>query len=135
MKICNLALVCLGLLMLLSSIQLEILHHTGDAWIWIHIILGIFLSVIIAWHLLLHYKSRWQKLFSKQTKPKIKIMAVLIMLTLVTGLIATVHWLAGYAHNAIGGIHGKLGFLFLIIAVTHCFRYRKFYMNKSKKHA
>ena len=53
----------------------------------------------------------------------------------VTGLIATVHWLAGYAHNAIGGIHGKLGFLFLIIAVTHCFRYRKFYMNKSKKHA
>ena len=60
-------------------------------------------------------------------------MAVLILLTLVTGLIATAHWLAGYAHNAIGGIHGKLGFLFLIIAVTHCFRYRKFLYEQKQK--
>ena len=130
MKICNLALVCL-------DVYVVVLHTAWDppscgrCMDWIHIIPRIFLSVIIAWHLLLHYKSRWQNCFPAKPKPKNQDYGEKLILLTLSPTDCNSSLAGRYAHNAHGGIHGNWDWV-----SNHCrhslFRYRKFYMNKSK---
>ncbi|MDE5916290.1 MAG: hypothetical protein K2G71_06930, partial [Duncaniella sp.] len=50
--------------------------------------------------------------------------------TLITGVIASIHWLVTFTHSPIGGIHGKLGFLMIIFSVLHISKRIKFFKSK-----
>lgn len=36
-----------------------------------------------------------------------------------SGIAATVQWIVENGHSPIGGVHGKIGFLMVIIAIIH----------------
>ena len=46
-------------------------------------------------------------------------MSVFGLLTLVSAMAATTHWILTDAYTGIGGIHGKIGLVFLILIIVH----------------
>lgn len=118
------------IVMLGSSIQLEITHGSLHFWVWIHIVLGILFSGLVAWHLQLHYQWRnWLRLLWKQKSPDMKWLTVIGILTLVTALMATTGWFVSPKHSKVGAIHGKFGFLFVALVVWHIIRRIRFYIR------
>lgn len=128
LNLCNWSLLPLTIIMLASAIQLEATDGKGDAWVWLHIVTGIALTAVALWHLTLHYSSRWEQLFSRKTGSKIKWMTIFLTLTAVTGIIATAQWHPVCLHTHLGAIHGKLGLIFLFLAITHALHYRRYYL-------
>lgn len=129
LKICNWSLAAFAIVMLASGIQLEITGWEAAAWVWVHIAMGAAMAGVAVWHLWLHYRARWGQLFSRQSRPKVKFMTVFLILTTVTGLIATAQWLPTGVPTHIGGIHGKLGFIFLFLTITHGLHYKQYYLK------
>ena len=129
LKISNWSLIPLSVSMLASAVQLEITEGKDAGWVWTHILIGIALAILIVWHICLHYSKRWAQLFLQQTKPKVKFMTVFLILTAITGIIATFQWYDNRLHTSFGGIHGKLGFIFLFLAITHGMHYKRYYLK------
>lgn len=127
LKTCAWSLVVVTVLMSGSAIQLEILSGKSNLWVWVHIILGILYLVLAMWHLRLHFggHDRLRRLW-KQKSADTKWLTITGLLTLVTALIATIGWIASPIHSKIGAVHGKLGFIFLILAAIHTLRRAKF---------
>lgn len=128
-KLCNWPLVPLSVAMLASAVQLEATGGRDRAWVWVHIFLGIVITVWCGWHLWLHFHGRWRGLMSRQTRPKVKFMTVFLALSAVTGLAVTPEWYLSNLHTGFGGFHGKLGFIFLFLAITHGLHYKRFYFK------
>ncbi|MDD6313492.1 MAG: hypothetical protein PUA78_00530 [Porphyromonadaceae bacterium] len=55
------------------------------------------------------------------------------LLTLVTVVIATGHWLTSFTHSSIGGVHGKLGFMMIILCLCHIVKRIRFFRPTPKK--
>lgn len=125
-KLCNKWLKVMLLLILASGIQLE---ATGGryAWsVWVHIVLGVVLTVLSVYHIYLHYrKSNWFMRFAKNRNKVTRVLWWVFLLTVVSGIAATIQWIVEGGHSPIGGVHGKIGFLMVIIAVIHAVRQRK----------
>lgn len=131
LELCNWSLLILTVLIVTSGIQLEIISGGSISWVSVHIILGISFSLLIAWHLELHFQRRnWLRLLWKQKFQNTKWLTVTGILTLLTAVIATIGWLASPVHSKIGAVHGKLGFLFVILIVWHIFRRIRYYRLK-----
>lgn len=130
LKICNWSLILLSVWMLASALQLEITGGESVAWVWIHIMIGIAITAFAIWHLALHYHTRWSRLFTRQTRPKVKFMTLFLALSAITGIIATAQWMSECCHTHLGAIHGKLGFIFLLLAITHGLHYKRYYLKK-----
>lgn len=126
LRICDTALLAVTVLALASSIQLEATGSSVSTWVWVHIAVCTAFIALICRHIYLHFKWNWRRLFSPK-KVIIKALSVLGLLVVLSASVAAVHWIATENHSGIGGIHGKLGFLFLIIATAHIVRHRKFY--------
>lgn len=124
LKICNRTLGITLLLMLVSGIQLEATSGRYVWTVWLHIILGILLIVLSIYHIYLHYrKSNWFARFAKNRNASTRILWWVFLLTAVTGIGATISWLADNQHTPLGGVHGKIGFLMVIIAIIHAVRH------------
>lgn len=120
LKLCNRTLGITLLLMLASGIQLEATSGRYPWSVWVHIILGILLTVLSLYHIYLHYrKSNWFTQFAKNRNASTRILWWVFLLTAVTGIGATISWLADNQHTPLGGVHGKIGFLMVIIAIIH----------------
>lgn len=126
LRICDAALLAVTVLSLASSIQLEATGSSGTSWVWIHITVCTAFIALICRHIYLHFKWNWRRLFTSK-KGTIKALSVLGLLVVLSAGIAAAHWIATGTHSGIGGLHGKIGFLFLIIATAHIIRHRKFY--------
>lgn len=129
LRICNWTLLSLSLLMLVSSVELELNPVGEKAWVWLHLIFGCFFTGFILWHVKLHRKP---VVDSGQMKrhyhgKNLRWLGLLFFLTLITSVIATFCWIGSYIHTTIGGIHGKIGFIFLIFLLFHIKNYRRFY--------
>lgn len=130
LKICDWLLVILTVLMLSSSIQLEITSGSSKFWVWMHIVLGTAFFVMIGWHLRLHFQWRnWFRLLWKQKLKNTKWLTAVGILTIVTAVISTIGWVVSPEHSKIGAVHGKFGFLFVALVLWHIFRRLKFYRN------
>lgn len=130
LKLCNRSLGFVLLLILISGVQLEVTSGQYAWSVWTHIVLGILLTALSVYHIFLHYrKSNWFARFAKNRKTVTRILWWVFLLTAVTGLIATAIWLDCRCHSHLGAIHGKLGFLMVILAVIHALR------NKKNKHS
>lgn len=125
-KLCNRSLALLLVVMLASGIQLE---ATGGvyAWsVWAHIIIGLIFTALCIYHIYLHYKfSNWFSRFAKNRNTITKILWWVFLFTAVSGIAATVIWIGDSAHSILGGIHGKIGFLMIVVAVIHALRHKK----------
>lgn len=124
LKICNRSLGFILLLMLASGIQLE--ATSGQyAWaVWLHIVLGILLTAVSLYHIFLHYRSgNWFARFAKNRNITTRILWWVFLLTAISGIAATIIWLDGHNHSHFGAIHGKIGFLMVIVATIHAARH------------
>lgn len=124
LKICNRTLGITLLLMSASGIQLEATSGRYPCSVWVHIILGILLTVLSLYHIYLHYReSNWFTRFAKNRNTSTRILWWVFLLTAVTGIAATISWIGHNQHTPLGGVHGKIGFLMVIIAIIHAVRH------------
>lgn len=120
LRVCDRILGIVLIVMLVSGIQLEATSGRYAWSVWAHIALGIVLTVLSVWHIYLHYRwSDWFARFRKNRNRSTRILWWIFLVTAVTGIIATVVWLVGHDHSPIGAIHGKIGFLMVIVGVIH----------------
>jgi len=129
-KICNWTLMIVSVMMLISSIQVEC-WWLGMTLIWLHIGLGILFYVLIGWHLQLYLqKHNWFVGLKRQKSHLTRWLAVYGFLTLLTAIIATVQMFITWRSTAIGGWHGKIGFIFAAFAIVHIVERIRFYQRQ-----
>lgn len=126
-KLCDWLLLVTTVLITASSIQLEVTGGASRAWVWGHMVIAILFITLIGWHIYLHFRwSEWlKKLFGKRNL--LRWMSLFGLLVVVSAIIASAHWFVSYAHGGVGGLHGKLGLVFLLLIIIHAIKHRKFY--------
>ena len=212
LKICDWTLLVLTLLILASSLQLEITAGATPLWVWLHMFLGTLFLLLILRHLYLHFRwtNWWTRLVASRPAPSIpsssspdsrpapevpissspeapsspspdsrpakasscfnvsvpvqwserkraaspqspaspqppaspqsatprnsrrplRWLTLTGILLLLSAVAAAAHWLADPVHSGIGALHGKIGFLFLILLIPHILRHRRFYLPR-----
>ena len=134
LKVCNWSLLAFTIAILISGIQLEATHSNGITSVWIHILIGGLFMGMAAYHVYLHFgRSNWFSKFRKQKNPVTRILWWVALVTLVSGVAAMVHWVTTFTHSSIGGVHGKLGFLMIILSIGHIAKRITFFKRKKKK--
>lgn len=124
LKRCNRTLGIVLILILISGIQLEATSDQYEWSVWVHIVLGILITVLVSYHIYMHYrKSNWFARFAKNRNIVTRILWWGFLLTTITGLAATVIWLVGHNHSHLGAVHGKIGFLMVLFAIIHTVRH------------
>ncbi len=132
LRLCDWTLAVLMISILASGIQLEVIDSRSVAWVWIHVIIGCLFFADIVWHLYLHFGWKsWVQRLRKQKSPVTRWLAVFALLTIISALVALFHWIGTYTHSPIGGIHGKLGFVFIALAIGHTVKRIKFFKRKA----
>lgn len=138
LKICNISLLVITPAVLATSIILEASHGESvlglkfNVWVIIHLVTVLAMTGLVCWHLRMNWGkiSGWVKKFAGKASGASKALAILIALTALTGLASVPQWLI-HGHSPIGEVHGKIGFLFILIAIIHTIRHRKWF-RKSK---
>lgn len=126
LKVCDRLLGVSLVLILASGIQLEAMggnELTG----WVHIGMGLILTALSVWHIYLHYRfTNWFSRFARNRNASTRVLWWLFILTILSGVVASVHWIASaYVHSPVGGVHGKIGFLMVLAAIVHVVRHRR----------
>lgn len=128
LKLCNWTLLIFSVLILASAIQLEASGSRGIVPVWLHVVLGIIFSALVIVHVYLHFKwKNWFVRFNKLKKPVTRILWYLFLATLITGIATFVHWLVTWQHSVLGGVHGKIGFVMMAVAIGHIIKRIKFF--------
>lgn len=126
LKRCNHRLAFVLLMTLASGIQLEATSGRYTWSVWLHIVLGILLTVLSAYHIFLHYrKSNWFARFAKNRNAVTRILGWIYLLTAISGIAATIIWLDGNQHSHLGAVHGKIGFLMVLLAIIHALKSKR----------
>lgn len=130
LRICDITLLLLTIVIFASGMQLEINPDGQHIRVWIHIIVGSVFIGTIFWHVGLHRKPHRKQTRHEHNRHAHRdpLLGPLFFFTLLSGIIATCHWIGTYIHSTIGGIHGKIGFLFIIAIILHVYRLKKFYL-------
>ena len=132
LKFCNWSLLVATVAVLISGVQLEVSHSSGNLSVWLHIIIGLLFMGLVAIHIFLHFGiSNWFAKFSKLKSQATRVLWWMTLLTLLTGIATAVRWIMTYTHTPLGGIHGKLGFLMIILSIFHIAN--RVYFFKRKK--
>lgn len=85
------------------------------------------------YHVYLHFgNSNWFSKFRKQKSQVTRILWLVALVTLITGIVAIIHWVTTFTHAPIGGVHGKLGFLMIILSIGHIVKRIKFFKGKKR---
>ncbi|MDE6290261.1 MAG: TMEM134 family protein, partial [Muribaculaceae bacterium] len=131
LKTCDWSLLLLAAGIFTSGIYLEITHSSGLAAVWIHIALGILFFISVAYHIFLHFgKSNWFERFHKLKSQFTRVLWWISLATLITGIISCVHRFITLSHSPIGGIHGKIGFLMILLCIGHICKRIKFFKSR-----
>lgn len=130
--VCDWLLLVFTIAMLVSGLQLEVNPYRDQIWVWLHIIIGIFFVGFILWHLSLHHNPMQRAVRRKKHHHggKLPVPAIFFLLTLLSSVIVTFHWIGTYTHSTIGGIHGKIGFLFMVVIAFHVRKNIRFYARR-----
>lgn len=133
LKICNWSLLTVTIFLLVSAFQLELTGSSGIFPVWIHVAVGSIFSILVLIHVYLHFKkSNWFAKFQRLKKPVTQILWYLFLLTDLLGLIAFARWLVSNQHSVLGGVHGKIGFLMLAVAIGHIIKRFKFFRGSNR---
>lgn len=134
LKICNISLLAITPAVLATSIILEASHGAAllgmsfNVWVILHLVAVLVMTGLVCWHLRMNWGklSGWAKKISGKASGASKALAILIALTVLTGFFAIPQWLI-HGHSTVGGIHGKIGFLFILVCLIHTIRHRKWF--------
>lgn len=120
LRICNRTLAVTTMAVLLSSIQLEATGGSSASLVWLHIAVCSLMTALATRHIYLHFKwVKWEsRLFGSRNR-MIRWLTISGALTILTGIAATVQWLVTGIHSGIGALHGKIGFVFILLAILH----------------
>jgi hypothetical protein len=130
LRICDVALLALTLIMLVSGIQLEADPRGERLWVWCHIALGSLYVGFLLWHISLHRRAGGPRRPAKMPISRLnRWLGVFFALMLISAIVATSHWIGSYVHATPGGIHGKIGFVFLLIGFIHLRKNFRFYKS------
>ena len=125
LKRCNRWLGITLLLTLISGIQLEATSGRYAWTVWLHIALGIILTILSLYHIHLHYRSgNWFARFARNRNIVTKILWWVFLLTAITGIAASIMWADGFSHTHLGAVHGKIGFLMVVLGIIHAVRHK-----------
>lgn len=124
LRLCDTALLYLTVIMLASSIQLEVTGGKDAVWVWAHIVTGTLFFTGILWHCYLHFGLHG--LIRRLCKRHIWI-SLSFLLTAISAAIATGHWLTVATHSMPGAVHGKIGLVFIAIVTGHIIHRIRFY--------
>lgn len=131
LKLCDRSLLILTIAILISGIQLEATDSSGLSSVWIHIIVAMLFVGIAAYHVFLHFShDNWFSRIRRQKSLPTRVLWWVSLITLITGIAATAHWLVTFRHAPIGGVHGKLGFLMILLSSAHIIKRRQFFKRK-----
>ena len=91
----NISLILVGILVLLSSIQLEMAEGYSffdiefNYWVILHLIITIIISVLIYYHLAIRWGgvSNWIRNFKKIKSKQVKLLSWLFLITFITGVL------------------------------------------------
>lgn len=112
------------ILMLASGIQLEATAGSYAWSVWVHIVFCTLLTVLSICHIYYHYRfCNWFARFAQNRNKVTRVLWWVFLLTAMSGIAATVQWIVENGHSPIGGVHGKIGFLMVIIAIIHAARH------------
>lgn len=132
LRLCDRMLVFATAFILASAIQLEATDSRSIVWALIHMIIVSLFFANVVWHLYLHFGWKlWVQRFRKQKSVVTRCLAIFALLTLISALVALFHWIGTYTHSPIGGIHGKIGFVFIALAIGHTVKRIKFFKRKA----
>lgn len=127
LKICDRGLLLMLVVMSASAIQLESTGSSGILWVIIHMILGAIFIALIVWHIFLHFRwCGWGRKLLLSAKPLTKWLTIFGLFLAVSSLVVGTHWYETLSHSGIGGLHGKIGFVFVVIVSVHAWKYRAF---------
>ena len=134
-RICNWSLLILAILMLASGIQMEasfgadFLGISVPVYLVFHIVVATLMTAAVIWHIWLHFSwKEWVKRFLALKRVDTKILAVVAVMVLVSGIVALLVLLFnGMQHGTVGGVHGKIGFGFVALGIYHIIRRIWFY--------
>ena len=137
-RICNWFLLVLAILMLASGIQMEatagadFLGISFPVYMVFHVVVAILMTAAIIWHIWLHFSwKEWVKRFSSLKRRDTKILAIVAALVPMSGILALLVLLFnGMQHHGVGGLHGKIGFAFLVVGIYHIVRRIRFFKRK-----
>ncbi|MDE7351235.1 MAG: hypothetical protein K2N25_09215 [Muribaculaceae bacterium] len=134
LKWCDWSLLLLTIAILVSGIYLEVTDSNGLAAVWMHIALGILFFIYVACHIFLHFgKSNWFERFRRLKSQFTRVLWWVSLATLITGIISCIHWFITLSHSPLGGIHGKIGFLMVILCCGHIWKRKKFFKGGRNK--
>lgn len=134
LRLCDWMLVFATALILASSIQLEATDSSSIVWVFTHMIIGTLFFTNIVWHIYLHFGwEAWIQRLRKQKSPVTHWLAVFALFTLISAFVALFHWIGTYTHSPVGAIHGKIGFVFLALAIGHTVKRIKFFKRQSDR--
>lgn len=81
----------------------------------------------------LHFRwNNWIMRLIRKRRGVVRWMTVSGLLLILSACIATIHWTATTAHTVVGAIHGKIGFIFILLTIIHIIRYRRFFIRQSR---
>lgn len=131
LKLCNWVLLVASAAILISGAQLEIIHCKDEFSVWLHVFIGLLFMALVGGHIYLHFgKSNWFVKFSYLKSGATRVLWWTAILTLISGVACAARQFATNTHTPLGGIHGKLGFLMLILSIFHITRRIKFFKTK-----
>lgn len=140
LRICNWSLLVTLFPLTISSILLEYLGGETlcgvdfSVFVWLHVLFAVILFGLVGYHFYLHFGTNgWRlkisKLKSGVTRNLIKIAALMLVLSLA----AVIAYCIVGKHTTLGGIHGKIGFLFLIVAIGHTIKRKAWFSRKKNQ--
>lgn len=139
MLYCNILLLLCALPAIISGFILELKQGdtTGINWTWIHIATSLGALLLTCIHVQLHWGTlkMWRKGLAQLRTKSTKFMTYLYLLTLATGIPATIYIIAGHGHTHLGGIHGKFGIVAAIFMFLHIWKRLKWFKNRTSQSA
>ncbi len=131
LTICNWSLLVFSITVLASSIQLEATASRSFTLVILHIIVATIFSLLVGWHIYLNFNGgNWFRKFAKAKSPITRVLWWFFLFTVLSAIFALFHWLGSFEHSPIGGIHGKIGFIMIAIAIGHTIKRIKFFKKK-----
>ncbi len=135
LTVINISLIVLLVLTTVSSLVLECTGGKdlpvlrGSALVLLHIAVTLALMILSYLHIKAHFgrTSQWRERFGR-TKKQNKWLLWVTAITLLTGIAAIFTYFA-YGHTPFGAIHGKIGYIALLIMILHLLRRRKWLKN------
>jgi len=132
----NVLLAVIAILVFATSVLVEDLH--GEAWMgmanhfWVatHAVSGILMAILVFAHLRLNWAkiSAWLTRFKKSPNKVTKALFILSIISFVSGFAAIFTFFTS-GHGPVGGIHGKIALVFLIISIGHFIKRIKWYFK------